>query len=103
MNDDNASESRGMKINRRSLERNEREHHGKSIAPFCWTTKLPDREGWWWHKDFDTDKPSVREVWQPTMYKSLWAFIDDSQSKSVESLGGLWSSQPIPEPVGLEK
>lgn len=71
--------------------------HDGAVAESHWTTKLPDHEGWWlWYPT-----PEPRPFLKPTVRK-VKRDQDGTlicETYPLASIGGLWSSSPIPEPA----
>lgn len=75
-----------------------------------WTTKLPDREGYYWHRDRSTDGGFQHPLFVHIEYTSQGLIIWDERHTEYEALSNYvaetravgmaieFSDEPIPEP-----
>jgi hypothetical protein len=62
-----------------------------------WTTRKPDRPGYWWHRGRRNHCQIFRiiEGWDGR----LWAFGTGDGGGFVDEIPGEWGDEPIPEPA----
>jgi hypothetical protein len=61
-----------------------------------WTAKKPTKPGWYWWRSKPKKSPFVFNVY---LMSNVWCCsCHNGKACSVNSAGGEWSSEPIPEP-----